>query len=264
MASDDDDNDHGFSTAAEYDAFKDEVADAERLLLGFATTAEYDDCIRQGFATKAEYDECLLLGFSTKTNFEECKLLGFATKAEYDECKLLGCATRTDFYELKWRGAERRVEVLEAEVAELRGQLQLSEPFAPIDAPEGPLPVDLPSPPVAASRRHSENMLGALLPFSPRRLFQFASSKQRASWSLSAAPTGIDRATFIELVQQLIATENKEASLQGMQQQQEASAEYIGSLFDAADTEGKGTITEGGFLALYAEVKAEDADHIAL
>ena len=85
-----------------------------------------------------------------------------------------------------------------------------------------------------------------------RRLFCVALAKQRKGWGLHEVLTEIDRATFIELIQNLAIGENEAV---GAQQLPPPSAESIGAAFDKADADGSSTVSEAEFLRLFLEVK---------
>ena len=106
----------------------------------------------------------------------------------------------------------------------------------------------LPPPPFAASALAAEDEQRA------RNLFRIALAKQRSSWGMDQVPTEIDRATFIELIQQITFAENQAAGSQ--QQQPLPSAEAIGAVFDKADVDGNLTVSEGEFIDLFSELKS--------
>jgi len=151
---------------------------------------------------------------------------------------------------------ESKVKSLGDELEELR--LQLREPSGAEPAP--PLPpaaamVDTfmaampPNPFAGAALTAGEEMQA-------RRLFRVALAKQRKGWGLHEVLTEIDRATFIELIQNLAIAENEAV---GAQQLPPPSAESIGAAFDKADADGSSTVSEAEFLRLFLEVKTGPA-----
>ena len=90
-----------------------------------------------------------------------------------------------------------------------------------------------------------------------RWLFQLALAKGRKNWNLNEAPKEIDRPTFVELIQNVIAAENEAVAARGEQQTPPSvSIDAIGDIFDKADLNGNSTVSEEEFIVLFAEVKA--------
>jgi hypothetical protein len=170
------------------------------------------------------------------------------------------------------------IHALEDENAELRRKLQdwaaeAAKAPAPQDSsfllplPQVPLPTvdvdglvsSLPPNPFTAA---SSPALAVRDEERARRLFQLALAKGRKSWGLHEAPKDINRPAFVELIQKLIAVEHDgvaAAASGGEAEQQQTpppSAEEIGAVFDKADVDSNGTVSEDEFIALFSEVKA--------
>ena len=157
-------------------------------------------------------------------------------------------------------GKDSAVKALEEENAELRRKLRESFSGDPSSSASSDLPgmvggilSSLPPMPFLAL----PPALAAEDEERARWLFQLALAKGRKNWNLNEAPKEIDRPTFVELIQNVIAAENEAVAARGEQQTPPSvSIDAIGDIFDKADLNGNSTVSEEEFIALFAEVKA--------
>ena len=78
-------------------------------------------------------------------------------------------------------------------------------------------------------------------------LFDRALHRERSGWGTSDVPTEIDRRTFSELILELVAAGEGGSA---------PTEKELHDIFDAADADASGMVSESEFLELYAKVKA--------